>query len=89
LNAVEIANLRSKLSLNQVEFAQLVGVHPITVSKWERGVAAPTAYQTALFAQFQEGAKDQEVRQTLKQVLVAAGVILALALLLRHLMKGK
>lgn len=86
---MEIVNLRTNLGLNQVEFAQLVGVHPITVSKWERGVAVPTAYQAALFGQFQEGAKDQEVRQTLKQVLVAAGVILAVALLLRHLMKGK
>lgn len=84
-----ITNLRSKLGLNQVEFAQLVGVHPITVSKWERGLATPTAYQTALFAQFEEGAKDQEVRTTLKQVLIAAGVVLALALLLKHLMKGK
>ena len=89
MNAASIADLRTKLGLNQVEFAQLVGVHPITVSKWERGVAAPTAYQTALFAQFEQGAKDQEVRTTLKQVLIAAGVVLALALLLKHLMKGK
>lgn len=85
MNAVNITQLRNKLGLNQVEFAQLVGVHPITVSKWERGVASPTGYQTALFAQFQEAAKDEEVCSTLKQVLIAAGVILALALLLRHL----
>jgi transcriptional regulator with XRE-family HTH domain len=89
MNAVEIKKLRKQLGLNQVEFAQLTGVHPITVSKWERSEATPTPYQAALFGQFQEGARDKEVRSTLRTVLIAAGVILALALLLRHLMKKK
>jgi transcriptional regulator with XRE-family HTH domain len=89
MNASEIKTLRGQLGLNQVEFAQLSGVHPITVSKWERDEATPTPYQNALFAQFREGARDKEVRSTLKTVLIAAGVIIALALLLRHLMKKK
>ena len=87
MNAPEIRSLRKGLGLNQVEFAQLSGVHPITVSKWERGETAPTAYQTALFAQFLEGSRDREVRETLKNVLIGAGIALAIALLLRHLMK--
>lgn len=87
MNSSEIQSLRKHLRLNQVEFAQLCGVHPITVSKWERGEASPTPYQNALFAQFREGSQKPEIRDSLKDTLVAAGVIVALALLLSHLMK--
>jgi transcriptional regulator with XRE-family HTH domain len=87
MNATDIRKMRGRLGLNQVQFAQLAGVHPITVSKWEREEAEPTAYQTALFEQFQRAARDREVRETLKKVLIGAGVALALALLLKHLMK--
>lgn len=89
MKASEIKGLRRELGLNQVEFAQLTGVHPITVSKWERDEAAPTPYQNALFDEFRTGARDKEVRSTLRNVLVAAGIALALALLLRHLLKNK
>ena len=89
MNASGIKKLREQLGLNQVEFAQLSGVHPITVSKWERDEAVPSAYQNALFDQFREGAKSQKVRETLKGILVGMGVIIALALLLSHLMKKK
>lgn len=73
--------------LNQVEFAQIAGVHPITVSKWERKAAAPTPYQNALFDEFRKAAKDPEIRETIKNTLIVAGVAVALALLLRHLVK--
>ena len=89
MNASDIKKLRGQLGLNQAEFAQLAGVHPITVSKWERNEASPSAYQSALFEQFHEGARNQKVRETLKGILVGAGVIIALALLLSHLMKKK
>jgi predicted transcriptional regulator len=89
MNGPDIRKLREQLGLNQGEFAQLSGVHAITVSKWERGEATPSAYQNALFEQFQEGARRHEVRDTLKSILVGAGVIIALALLLSHLMKKK
>ena len=87
MNASEIRALREQLGLNQVEFAQLAGVHPITVSKWERNAASPTPYQNALFDQFREGAKDHEIRFTIKDILIGAGVALAIALLLRHLIR--
>ncbi len=89
MNASYIPKLRKRLGLNQVEFAQLSGVHPITVSKWERNGAAPTPYQNALFDQFQEASRNQEVRKTLRNILIGAGVALALALLLKHLMSKK
>lgn len=89
MNASDIRKLREQLGLNQVEFSQLAGVHPITVSKWERNEATPSAYQSALFEEFRTGARNQKVRETLKGILVSAGVILAVALLLKHLMKNK
>lgn len=85
--ASEIRKMRGQLGLNQAEFAQLTGVHPITVSKWERGESDPTAYQSALFEQFRQAARDKQVRETLKGILVSAGVVLALAILLKHLTK--
>ena len=85
----EIKALRESLGLNQVEFAQLNGVHPITISKWERAESAPTSYQKALFDQFRQAAKDRQVRDTLKDILISAGVALALALLLKHLIGKK
>jgi predicted transcriptional regulator len=87
MSGADIRRLRDQLGLNQVEFAQLAGVHPITVSKWERNEAFPTAYQGALFDQFRQGARDREVRDTLKSILIGFGAILALALLLKHLTK--
>jgi hypothetical protein len=87
MNASTIVALRKRLNLNQVEFAQLSGVHPITVSKWERSETEPTAYQKALFEQFVVASRKSHVRETLKTVLITAGVIIALALLLKHLIK--
>ena len=87
MNATDIRSTRARLGLSQVEFAQLTGVHPITVSKWERAESVPTPYQNALFDQFSEAARDQTVRDTLRNILVGAGVAVALALLLKHLMK--
>jgi len=39
------ARLRQRLGLSQSAFAQLLGVHAMTVSKWERGVLKPSAHQ--------------------------------------------
>ena len=83
----DIRQTREKLGLNQVEFAYIAGVHPITVSKWERGASAPTPYHNALFEQFGEAAKDREICLTIRNILIAAGVAVALALLLKHLLK--
>ena len=81
MEAQTIKSVREALGLNQLQFAQLLGVHPMTVSKWERGVTAPTDYQGAFMSQFQAAAKNKIVRDELKNVLIAAGVIAALVLL--------
>jgi len=41
---------RHALGLTQTQFAQLIGVHHITVSRWERGVASPTPWQMGLIS---------------------------------------
>jgi putative transcriptional regulator len=78
----EIRSIRRLLGLNQAQFGQLMGVHAITVSKWEGGITSPTDYQVAFLSQYRVAAKDKQVRDELKNVLVAAGVIAAVFLLL-------
>lgn len=34
--------IREKVNLSQTELAAFLGVHPITLSKWERGLLTPT-----------------------------------------------
>ena len=45
---MDIARIRRAHRLTQTRLAALVGVHPMTVSKWERGVLAPGPYEQAL-----------------------------------------
>ena len=62
MTAAELQKLREKLGLSQVQLAQLLGVHPLTVSKWERGILAPTPHQNALLESF---AKARSARKTI------------------------
>ena len=41
---MEIKELRKALHMTQVEFARHIGVHPLTISKWERGLFNPTNF---------------------------------------------
>lgn len=77
----QIKALRESLGLNQAEFAKLMGVHPMTVSKWERGILWPSSYQEEFFDQFQAAAKHKIARDELKNTLITMGVIAALILL--------
>ena len=48
-----IARLRREgLKMTQAQLAQILGVHAMTVSKWERGELRPTRYQVALLGNF-------------------------------------
>lgn len=82
MNSVQIALLRKDMTLSQPEFGQLFGVHPMTVSKWERSLLAPNEYQLALMREFQKAIQDEKARQTVKAVLIGAGIAAALLLLL-------
>lgn len=47
-----IVRLRRNLRWTQLQLASVLGVHPITVSKWERGVLETSAYQSDLLCSF-------------------------------------
>ena len=84
MNTAEIVSLRQALGLSQAEFGQLFGAHSMTVSKWERGLLLPSAYQQALMAQFRQTADKQQAlaQEQVKKLLVGAGVVAALIWLL-------
>lgn len=55
--ALDLVNLRERLGLTQAQLAGLVGVHAMTVSKWERGRLKPSAHQRRLLATFAAAAE--------------------------------
>ena len=83
MSSRDIFKLRQDLGLNQDKFGQLFGIHPMTVSKWERGILTPTPYQVAIMEAFKKAARKEEIKRTLKNILVAAGVVAAIYLLLK------
>jgi transcriptional regulator with XRE-family HTH domain len=84
MQPTEIVTLRRALGLSQAEFGQLFDAHPMTVSKWERGLLRPSAYQIALMRQFEQtvAAKREATKEQVKNLLVSAGVVAALIWLL-------
>ena len=81
---MDITQLRKKLGLSQAQFGNLFGVHPMTVSKWERDILSPTDYQLALMMDFEKAAKKKVVKETIGAVLIGAGIAAALYLLLKN-----
>lgn len=51
----KVQTIRRGLGLNQRELALLLGVHEMTVSKWERGELVPNEYQRTLLVAFKQG----------------------------------
>lgn len=85
----EVQFVRLSLKLTQAQFGQLFGIHPMTVSKWERGALTPTPYQMALMADFKRAARDKAIKNTLAAVLVGAGITAAIYLLLKAAKEAK
>lgn len=81
----EIKCLRKSLSLTQAEFAQLLGAHAVTVARWEteKSDYQPNAYQLALMQDFAKAAHSQAIDNTLKNLLVGAGIAAAIYFLLK------
>ena len=84
LTADEIRAIRDRTGVSQSVFAAYLNVTTNLVSKWERGLLRPTAYQIALMRQFQAtaDAKKDQAHEQVKNLLVGAGVVAALVWLL-------
>ena len=88
ITADRIRDIRKGLGLTQAQLGQLLGVHSLTVSKWERELLTPTPYQTAMLDSFGKAGKRQpEVGSTVGTLLVGAGIAAALYLLLKAAME--
>lgn len=55
--ALDLKDLRARLGLSQGELAELLGVHAMTVSKWERGKLRPAVHQKRLLKSFTAAAE--------------------------------
>ena len=85
----EVKRIRQELGITQAQLAQLLGVHALTVSKWERGVGAPTPHQAALLDSFAKATKKQPgIGATVAALLVGAGLAFALYELLKAAFEG-
>jgi putative transcriptional regulator len=84
MTAGEVTALREALRLTQTQFATLLNVHSLTVSKWERGLLVPTPYHVALMRSFGQSQQRQpDIGTIVGAALLAAGVGAALYLLLK------
>lgn len=79
MTPTEIVAVRNSLNMTQGQLAQLLGVHSLTVSKWERGLLRPTPHQEALLRAAGGAAqRAPDVGAIVVGALVGAGVGLAL-----------
>jgi len=89
LTPAQIVDVRKGLGLTQTQFGQLLGVHEMTVSRWERNEFPPTPYQETLIEEFKKVAKDKEVKDKLGRFLIGAGFVAALLFILGKADKRK
>jgi len=79
----QVSELRQKLGLSQAQLAQLLGVHSLTVSKWERNILVPTPHQEELLSSFAKARRAQKtIGEEVAELLLTAGVVVALYTLL-------
>jgi putative transcriptional regulator len=86
----EVQRIRGALGLNQVQCAQLLGVHPLTISKWERGVNPVPPHYQALLESFKKArAAKESVGEDVAKLLVTAGAVMAILVLLETAFRSK
>ncbi len=88
MTPAEIQAVRADLKLTQAQLAQLLGVHVLTISKWERGALSPTPHQAAMLRSFGTAAeKEPDIGAIVVGLLVGAGVAMAVYKLLEAAFK--
>jgi len=54
MTSEEVKTIRKGLKFTQKQLAKLLGVHPMTIAKWERGALSPSAYRLDLLGSFKQ-----------------------------------
>lgn len=67
------ARCRLNLDITQVELATLLGVHPISVSHWERGTSTPTPWQNTALNMLNEIWTDEMKPKTASNLIAQDG----------------
>lgn len=57
MSPADVLRVRQALGLSQAEVAGLLGVHPLTVLRWERGQLTPGPWQVAMLNVFANAVK--------------------------------
>ena len=84
LSHTTVRQVRSSLGLSQAQLGALLGVHQMTVWKWEGGQSAPTPHQWAMLERFLEAHdRDDQIGAKAIRWLASAGVAFALFMLLK------
>lgn len=84
----DIVRLRAELKLSQQQLAAVLGVHIMTVSKWERGLLSVSGYHGGLLLCFRDAVNRRpevadEARRTLALAIPPRAAMRALYQLLR------
>lgn len=84
----DVRAVRCALEATQVELGALLGVHWVTVSRWERGELDPTPFQAALLEAFGAAARrcPRRTREAVERL--PSGVAPVLAALLSTVYGG-
>lgn len=93
MNERDFKRLRSRLGFTQSQFARVLGVHPLTVSRWERGQVAPDGPTALLLETMDKRTRDQKPPPTLAddvlKALAVGAAVAGLVCLLAILFGGK
>lgn len=77
------------MGLTQAHFADLLGVHALTVSKWERGKLTPSPRQRAMMKCFGLALRnDRQIGDRATQILLESGAVEALFLIMKSAFEG-
>jgi DNA-binding transcriptional regulator YiaG len=70
-----VKDVRVRLKVSQEAFARLLGVHTLTISRWERGIIVPSSYLLALIDVFSVAArKDKTAGKKAMEIYALEGV---------------
>ena len=83
LTPTKLQAIRTSLGISQPTMAALLGVHEITISKWEHGKLKPSAWQEEVLRAFEKAAEeDPEIKQEVTAAVAEFGITYTLCQLL-------